>query len=75
MLGHCQDLACAATLLCYPLPALAGGLVSSRVVTPEQNMSPKWDHKQMPPAGAFLFSGPHHNPKSNPQTDKSTLRN
>jgi uncharacterized protein DUF3616 len=26
--------------LCYLLPVLAGGLVSSRVVTPEQNMSP-----------------------------------
>src|SRR6266571_1581148 len=45
-------------LLCYFFSALAGGLVSSRVVTLEQNMSLKWDHKQMPPAGPFLFFWP-----------------
>jgi hypothetical protein len=53
------DLACGERcLLCYPLLVLVGGLVSSRVVTPEQNMSLKWDHNQMPPAGTFSFFWP-----------------
>jgi hypothetical protein len=64
-------------LLCYSSRVLAGGLVSSRVVTPEQNMSPKVGPQTNATRKAFSSFLARTNPKSNLPSDpeRAVVRN